>query len=269
MNNLNIRKVIIIFLCVQLTGLSVFAEELGQDYFIEKTLKSNDLSIETTTPTPIQDDFVNSTLKNKSYTLKVEKYTPIEDNLVEKKMIEKDFKNSPNGKSEIKDIFAEKSLVQRQDEIKIKNNEYDIDPTRRIPVKLKTEQEYTTKKNLEEGQIIYFKVAEDVKVGNKVFIHKGTNVTGRVETVSMNEIMGVPADLIIEKFIVNASNKEEFILEGASLKKHGANRAIWLYPLVYVGCCFFGAGLLFSPIRGGHAKLKSKEIYQVYYCPSI
>lgn len=268
MNNM-IKKLTIAAVCLQLVGLPVFAEELGQDYFVEKTLKSNNLSIETSKPKPIQDELVNSTLTNKNYKIEIEKNTPITDNFVEKKLVEKDFQNVPNGKTEIKDVFAEKSLVQRSGEMNVTNNEYDIDPTRRIPVKLKVEQEYTTKTNLEEGQIIEFKVAEDVKVGNKIFIPKDTKVTGRVETVSMNETYGVPADLIVEKFIVKASNREDFLLEGASLKRVGANRAIWVYPLFYGGLMFFGAGVVFIPIRGGHAKLKIKDTYQVHYCPSL
>lgn len=263
------KKLIIFVLCLQLIGIPVLAEELGHDYFVEKTLKSSDLTIETTKPALIQDDLVNTTLKNSSFKTEISKNVPITDNLVDKKLVEKDFKNAPNGKTEIKDVFAEKSLIQRPKEMKITNQEYDIDPTRRIPVKLKVEQEFTTKSNLEEGQIIEFKTADGVKVGNKVFIPKDTKITGRVETVSMNEMFGVPADLIIEKFVVKSANNEEFPLEGASLKRTGANRSIWVYPLFYCGCMFFGAGVAFIPIRGGHAKLKTKDTYQVYYCPNL
>lgn len=263
------KKLIISIVCLYLSGVPVFAEELGHDYFVETTLKSNQVAIETKKPVEIQDELVNTSLMNKNFKIEVKKDVPITDNLVEKKLIEKDFNNTPNGKTEIKDVFAEKALVQRQNEMKTANGEYDIDPTRRIPVKLKVNQEYTTKCNLEEGQIINFEIAEDVKVGSGIFIPKDTKVTARVETVSMNEAFGVPADLIVEKFMVNVSNKEMFPLEGASLKRVGANRAIWLYPLVYGGCFCFGAGLLFIPIRGGHAKLRIKDTYVVYYCPSL
>lgn len=266
------KKFFIIIICLELINIPVFAEELGEDYFVEKTLKSKNLVIETQNQIQIQDELINSGITaNKTLKTTVKKDSPIVDALVEKKLIDKQYKNSPNGKTEIKDVFAERALQNKTvaGMPKSPGAEYDIDPTRRIPVKLKVEQEFTTKKNLEEGQKIEFKVAEDVKVGNNIFIPKNSKIIGRVETISLNEAMGVPADMVIESFIVKMPNNEEFYLENASLKRIGANRSIWVYPLFYSGLMFFGAGVVFAPIRGGHAKLKIKDVYEVYYSPSI
>lgn len=270
-NEVYMKKFVAILLCIQLLNIPVFAEELGEDYFVEKTLKSNNLVIETEKPAQIHDELPIPKNNVQNLQSAIKKDVPITDNLVEKKLVDKQYKNTPNGKTEIKDVFAEKAIQNKTAVGIVKNSnlEYDIDPTRRIPVKLKVNQEFTTKKNLEEGQKIEFKVAEDVKVGNKVFIPKNSMVVGRVETISLNEAFGVPSDIVIENFIVKMPDNEEFFLENASLKRVGANRTIWLYPLVYCGCICFGAGLLFIPIRGGHAKLKIKDTYEVYYSPSI
>ena len=50
------------------------------------------------------------------------------------------------------------------------------------------------------------------------------------------------------------------------VKKRGANRSWWLYPLYQAGnIAFWAAGYPLVLVRGGHAKLSTKEIYTVYY----
>lgn len=89
---------------------------------------------------------------------------------------------------------------------------------------------------------------------HKKVLPAGSRVFGTVETISQNELLGVPSNLIIGNF------KIEYMptirLEG-QIVKQGANRVYWVRPL---------APLLFA-VRGGHAKIKTEDIYTIYYTP--
>lgn len=129
-------------------------------------------------------------------------------------------------------------------------------PQIEIPIKISSP--VTTKSMPEEGDFLDFVTTKDVKIGQKIY-PKGTIVNGRIEMVSMNFSLGVPADILISNFSL-----DKIPLKG-EIKKIGANRSIWVKPCAYIGCLCFGAGLLLYPIRGGHAKIKEKEIFTVYY----
>lgn len=124
----------------------------------------------------------------------------------------------------------------------------------RIPIKIK--ERITTKNCPEEGKIIYFETVSDITVNRKTY-PAGTEVKARIETVSLNKKFGVPSDLIIGMFSIdnNPLNGE--------IKRFGANRSLWVYPCVCIGSAFFGAGALLAFIRGGHAKINSKEIFYI------
>ncbi len=47
------------------------------------------------------------------------------------------------------------------------------------------------------------------------------------------------------------------------ISKRGTDRVLWVYPSFYIFNCFFGAGLLLIPIRGGHVKLKPGKVYEL------
>lgn len=161
--------------------------------------------------------------------------------------------------SQIVDTFVETSLSKS---LKIKeptaNKQVFItDSAQSVPVAVKIKKNLTTKEQREEGEYVEFETISDVSVNN-INYPKGTAVEGRIETVSMNTSMGVPADIVISNFKMKKTP-----LQG-ELKKIGANRSLWVYPCVYTGSIFFGAGLLLTPIRGGHAKIGSDEIFTLY-----
>lgn len=125
----------------------------------------------------------------------------------------------------------------------------------RIPLKVKAIADVTTKKNLSEGQKIIFLTTEDTVLRHNRVLAAGSRVFGKVETVSMNEIKGVPANLIVGDFKIEYMSTVK--LEG-EIHKQGANRAIWVRPLF---------PLLF-PVRGGHAKIDAEEVFTLYYTPT-
>ena len=125
-------------------------------------------------------------------------------------------------------------------------------------VEIKILNPLSTKSKTEEGNSIDFVTTKDVRVGN-VLYPAGTLVKARIETVSQNSVWGVPADLIIGNFYINDKP-----LKG-EIRKTGANNTIWVKPLSIVGGFLVGAGFCFMFIRGGHAKIKPDERFNVYF----
>lgn len=142
------------------------------------------------------------------------------------------------------------------------NQKFDFESLDEQVVKITPAQYYTTRTNLAEGDLINFVLAQDVTIKNKLY-KKGTKVIARVENLSQNGARGVPADLVIDNFVLAPNVK----LAG-SIEKKGANRSLWLYPtssVLIATIIFSPAGLLMLPIRGGHAKLKPNHVYNLNY----
>lgn len=125
----------------------------------------------------------------------------------------------------------------------------------RIPLKVKAIADVSTKKGLTEGQKIIFLTTEDTVLRHNKVLAAGSRVFGKVETVSPNEMKGIPANLIVGDFKIEYMSTVK--LEG-EINKEGANRAIWVRPLL---------PLLF-PVRGGHAKIDADEVFILYYTPT-
>lgn len=203
----------------------------------------------------IEDDFVNQTLdknlfiKNKEYRL-IEEYIPRTNKKIEVKNIILQNEDIPTHFKKEKVKAVQKSLLSDFEDNK-------------IPIKVKIKTPYSTKfsKNgkLDEGDYLEFETVEDVEFKNKNY-PKGTTLEARIETISQNQIYGVPSDIVIGNFELDNQ-----LLEG-EIKKQGANRALWVYPLSFGTSWFFGLGIALMFVRGGHAKIKPNEIYTLYFC---
>ena len=223
----------------------------------------------------IKDDFVLSTL-NSTKNIEYKKNNYFDDDLVEN--LDKNLKIKSYSQNYIEDYFAEnnknKNIISK---IKIDYNEtipaansekflinkiQNFDFSNSNEIKIKTKNYITTKKHLIEGDYVEFETVDDVMLNNKQY-PKGSIVKARIETVSLNKTMGVPSELIIGNFTLDKN-----YLQG-QIDKIGANRALWVYPTTYIGALFFGLGLLFIPIRGGHAKIRKNEIFKVNYVQSL
>lgn len=120
-------------------------------------------------------------------------------------------------------------------------------------VKVKIKKNYSTKQKIKEGEYLDFITVKDFSYKDKLY-PAGTLVKARVETISLNKIYGVPSDVIVGNFSI-----DDIPLRG-EISKTGANRALWLYPTIEI-TSWLCVGLLLIPIRGGHAKIKTKEIF--------
>lgn len=244
------NKFLILFLCVNLLILPAYTQIV--DGFVEKSL-------------------------DKSLTVKNYQAAKIDDELVENGLDQKQkIKNYNAGKSYVEDTFALKNVNAKRAVYKTVVISDDFLPkvavsqinksasakrsvdSISVTVPIRTKNGLTTKSQPDEGSYLDFETVSDVKINNVIY-PAGTNVQGRIETVSMNSSMGVPADLVIGNFRI-----KNIPLDG-EIKKIGSNRSLWVYPCAYAGCLFFGAGLLLMPIRGGHAKIKADEIFTLNF----
>jgi len=125
----------------------------------------------------------------------------------------------------------------------------------------------TKQKRLFEGEQATFKTTCDVIKDGNVFIKKDTPVNGYVETITKSSFSGDPAELIIGRFTTKDVNGNTIDLIG-EVKKNGANRGLWVKPLMYVGYCvpIFGSPLLLLYfVKGGNAKIKPKNKFVLIY----
>lgn len=244
------KKIISFFLCLIFVSLPVCAQI--QDDFAGQTLDKN-LKIRNYKCPIITDDLVELTL-DKNLKIKKYDYKPIKDSFAESNKVAKKYQKKTVAINEVLPQVNGKSYNQQ------KRKTFATDSKNLVPVRVKVLKNLTTRKAPDEGDYVDFEIINDITI-NKNFYPKGTIVKARIETVSKNKAMGVPADLIVGNFSVNGNP-----LEG-EINKVGANRSIWVYPAVYAGTWFFGLGLLCIPIRGGHAKIRTTEIYDLYYNP--
>lgn len=285
------KKLIAIFLIVMISPLSALA---GVTSGVDHSDGSQSRVALLKKAAPIEDEFVKSDAFPKVMPVYVKQADPIVDDIVipyeksgktfkiwagktgqankvtiDDELIDSDFISSAGGISVLKshknvlieDDFAKNNAHKNKiAKVKIKNK-YDFTKAQ-VPVHLKIVKALSTKNQISEGDSILFKTTKDVEL-NGVFLPKGTQVVGRVETISASDKMGCPANIVLDNFYVK--DKPEISLYGR-VSKTGANRSIWVYPLYQAGnIMFYVAGFIFVPIHGGHAKILSKDTFTVYY----
>ncbi len=222
------KKVLICFLANIFFAMPSFA--IIEDFMLEN-LNPN-LKINKTSYQPIEDEFALKTL-DKNLKIQEKRYIPIVD------------ENLPVGTFYAVDYYS-------------KNRNFDFESTDTTIIKIKPSKHYSTKNKLEIGKYLEFYLADDVSINNKTY-KKGTKVKARVENISPNTMGGVPANLTIGNFILDNNNIN------SNIEVTGANRALWVYPVGYLGSAFFGAGLLLFLVKGGHAKFTPAKTYEISY----
>jgi len=84
----------------------------------------------------------------------------------------------------------------------------------KIPVKLEPAQIISTKHDeIEVGDPISFKIMNDVYVGDKIYIQKGTSVKGIVDFVHNNGWAGDSAEIKLNRFITKNANGEKISID--------------------------------------------------------
>lgn len=239
------KKLLALIICFSFISIPAYSEIV--DYFADNTLDKN-LKIQIKSIESITDSFVENTL-DKNITPVNYSYKPITDNFAENN------KNRSNHSVKIVDFdeFIPKATNKKTIPkiVVIDNNSVTS-----VPVKIK--KTFTTKSKVQEGDYLEFETKKDVVINNKTY-PAGTTVKARIETISLNESWGVPSDLVLGNFSIDE------IPIGGEINKIGANRTLWVRPIAWtLIILFWGAGILLTPIRGGHAKINPSETYILY-----
>lgn len=238
------KKVLSLLICFNLFVMPAIGIEQITDNFAEASLKNSENQTIQPNKTEIKDDLVNSTFKLKAKKIEP-KQVVIEDAQIQK--------------------YLESKKYEKPD-VKL---EYDYTSIEQYPIKIKVANYYTTRNKNTEGKPIKFYTKEKITLSDGRIIPAKSIIEGRVETISQNGTMGVPADLSIGSFKIK--DYPDVKIE-STIEKTGAKRIYWVYPLAYLGALFFVVGWvvtypIFLPIRGGHAKLYKWQTYTIYYKP--
>ena len=115
-----------------------------------------------------------------------------------------------------------------------------------------------------EGQELEFRVIEDVFYKRKYVVKKDQIIKARIEMIVTSGMNGFPAEIIVDNFEIPNINKSQLI---STYSKVGQNRSLIVYPIKWALTWLPGVGSFTNFIRGGHAKIKPKEVVTIYYYP--
>ncbi len=207
--------------------------------------------------TKITDEFVQSSLTGnyKKPLVNEPKYT---DDFVKATLSNKYAKPIENT-STVGDEVVKRTLTASYQK-PYTNTKYNYDSIDYVLFKIKIKNKLSSR-NAREGQQILFETVEPVKINDEIKFNKGTEVLAKIEFVSLNEMRGEPATLIIDNFEIK--NYPQYKLSG-QIYKEGAKRSYWVHPVSIVLLPFWGTGLLLHLIRGGHAKITPNKVYKLY-----
>jgi hypothetical protein len=155
------------------------------------------------------------------------------------------------------DSFAENSLQEYKD-IEYKQKKYDFSNLNHTYIKVRPLKNISTKDIKNVGSYHDFVVIDDVMNNGKILIKKDTKIKARIENVAPSMFRGVPANLIVGNFYWN-----DVPLFG-EIEKSGFPHYCWTIPLSEVSGFFVPfSGYVFNLVKGGEAKIKTKEIFSV------
>ena len=165
----------------------------------------------------------------------------------------------------LRDDFVEETLAGKEVDKPITNLNYNYETLEKIPIKLNIVEPISTKNSdLYDGQIVQFKVKENVFYNNQLFIKKGTIVTAEIETIVERGMNGLPATIIIDDFKINDIPQEKL---KCTIIHKGQNRAYYVFPIKWILTPTIVGGYLANFLLGGHANIKPKKTLTIYYYP--
>lgn len=165
----------------------------------------------------------------------------------------------------LRDEVIEESLADKTLEQPITNLNYNYESTEKVPIKLNILKQISTKTgDLYDGQIINFKVKEDVYYNNQLIVKKDTIATAEIETIIERGMNGLPATIILDDFKIN--NIPQNKLKCTIIHK-GHNRAYYVFPIKWILTPTIIGGYLANFLLGGHSKINKRKTLTIYYYP--
>ena len=165
----------------------------------------------------------------------------------------------------VEDELVKATLSNKNIEKPYTNLDYNYEDTETVDVKLSVLEDIKNEKYLHEGQIIKLRVVRDVKYDNKVVIKHGTIATAKVETIIANGMNGIPASVVLGDFNIEGVPWSKLT---STYEKFGLDLSLMVYPLKWALTILPPAGSLTNFIKGGHVKLKSKNVITIKYHPN-
>lgn len=163
------------------------------------------------------------------------------------------------------DELVKTTLSNKNIEKPYTNLDYNYEDTDTVDVKLSVLEDIKNEKYLHEGQIIKFQVVRDVKYQNEIVIKHGTIATARVETIIANGMNGIPASVVLGDFDVEGVPWSKLT---STYEEFGLDLSLMVYPLKWALTILPPTGTLTNFIKGGHVKLKSKNVITIKYHPN-
>lgn len=165
----------------------------------------------------------------------------------------------------IKDELVEETLKGKVFENPYKPYKYNYEDVYAIPIRLAVISNINSEREIQEGQDIVFVVQNNVYHHGHKIAKKGDRVYAKVGAILKSGMNGIPASIIFNDF------KFEGLESGKitdSYEKFGQDRSLWVYPLKWLLTPLPPTGTLTNLIKGGHAKLKTRDVFEVYYHPN-
>ena len=128
------------------------------------------------------------------------------------------------------DFIVEEFLSDKNLEKPAINDKYDYQSTNFSFIKLAIIEPVKSERDLYEGQILKFKVAEDVIKDDFAIIKKDTVCTARVETIIANGMNGIPASIIIGNFEIPGVESNKLQTE---YEKYGMDLSLLVFPVKF------------------------------------
>lgn len=163
------------------------------------------------------------------------------------------------------DELVKTTLSNKNIEKPYTNLDYNYEDTDTVDVKLSVLEDIKNEKYLHEGQIIKFQVVRDVKYQNEIVIKHGTIATARVETIIANGMNGIPASVVFGDFNIEGVPWSKLT---SNYEKFGLDLSLMVYPIKWALTILPPTGTLTNFIKGGHVKLKSKNVITIKYHPN-
>lgn len=155
-------------------------------------------------------------------------------------------------------------LINKNSQKPQQNLRYDYQSTVSVPIKLSVLNKIKSDKDLYEGQIVKFVVAENVTYKGQKLANKGDIATARVETIISNGMNGIPASVIFGNFKLNDIPQNKI---SKKYVHYGADLSLLVFPIKWALTPLPPTGSLTNFIKGGRVRISPKKVLTIYYYP--
>ena len=143
--------------------------------------------------------------------------------------------------------------------------DYDFSDTYSIPIKLSPLNEISTENFHDYGEIAELEVKNTVKHNGKVIVKAGDKIKAKIEMSISAGMNGFPAEIIIDNYEIPGIRKSQL---AGTYTKVGQNRCLIVYPVKLLLTPIPLAGSLTNLIKGGNARIKTSDTFEIYYYPN-